>query len=165
MAHRYLLQRWQRVERPRAEVFAFFADAANLERITPPEFGFSILTPPPIEMKRGTILDYRLKVYGVPFRWKTLIEEYEPGVRFVDVQMKGPYKLWRHLHEFVEQDGATLVRDRLEYELPLGPLGRLAHAVAVEPKLHRIFDYRSRIIETVFASASVSVSNASPRTR
>ena len=150
MAHRYLLERQQRVRRPRPEVFAFFADAKNLARITPPEFGFSILTPPPIEMKRGTLLEYRLKLYGIPFRWQTFIEEFEPGVRFVDIQVKGPYRLWRHTHEFVEQDGATLLRDRLEYELPLGPLGRVAHAFAVERQLHRIFDYRRRVIETVF---------------
>jgi ligand-binding SRPBCC domain-containing protein len=96
--------------RARDEVFAFFADAGNLERLTPPLLSFSILTPRPIAMRPGTLIDYRLKVRGIPIRWRSEITVWEPPVRFVDEQRKGPYRLWHHTHEFAEQDGGTLWR-------------------------------------------------------
>jgi ligand-binding SRPBCC domain-containing protein len=146
----YVLEREQRVLRPRSEVFAFFAEASNLERLTPPTLRFRILTPLPITMRAGAIIDYRLSLMGVPFRWRTVIELFEPEVRFVDMQQAGPYALWRHLHEFVEVPGGTLVRDRVEYRLPLGPLGHLAHALLVRRQLRRIFDYRREVIAALF---------------
>lgn len=136
--------------RPRSEVFAFFAEASNLERITPPTLKFRILSPLPIDMRAGAIIDYRLSLMGIPFRWRTLIEQFEPEVRFVDMQQAGPYALWRHLHEFVDVPGGTLVRDRVEYRLPLGPLGDLAHALLVRRQLRDIFDYRQRVIAALF---------------
>jgi hypothetical protein len=143
---RHLLERSQVVPRPRAEVFAFFADAHNLERITPAFLRFRILTPPPITMRPGAVIDYRLSLFGLPFRWRTEIEAFEPGVRFVDVQRRGPYRLWRHAHGFEDAPGGTRVSDRVEYQLPLGPLGELAHAVAVRRQLRAIFDHRARVM-------------------
>jgi ligand-binding SRPBCC domain-containing protein len=154
MAHRYVLEQEQRIPRPLAEVFPFFADAANLERITPPELGFQILTPQPIAMKPGAVIDYKLRLYGIPFRWRTVIEEFVPGVRFVDTQARGPYKLWRHTHEFREEGGVTVMRDRVEYELPFGPLGRVAHRLAVRAQLAGIFAHRHAFVERTFPGAA-----------
>ena len=152
MAHRYVLEQEQRIPRPLAEVFPFFADAANLERMTPPELRFRILTPRPIEMRPGAIIDYKLSLHGLPFRWRTVIEEWVPGVRFVDRQERGPYKLWRHTHTFREEGGETIMQDRVEYELPFGPLGRVAHALAVRAQLAGIFAHRKKFVEETFGS-------------
>lgn len=146
----YELVRNQTVKASRADVFGFFADAANLQALTPPELGFEILTPPPIDMHPGTRIDYRIKLHGVPMKWKTLIEAYEPGVRFVDTQLKGPYKLWHHTHTFADAaDGGTELGDHVRYEMPFGPLGTLAHVV-VKRQLKRIFDYREHVIRERF---------------
>jgi ligand-binding SRPBCC domain-containing protein len=154
MSKRYVLEQEQRIARPLADVFAFFSDAANLERITPPTLRFQILTPQPIAMKAGAIIDYQLRLFGVPFRWRTVIEDFQPGVRFVDSQARGPYKLWRHTHEFREENGETVMRDRVEYELPLGPLGRVAHAIAVKAQLADIFAHRRKVVDDVFRRAA-----------
>ena len=148
--NRHLLERRQYIPRPRAEVFAFFADAANLERITPPSLRFRILTPPPIAMTAGTTIDYRIALFGLGFRWRTLIEVFEPERRFVDVQLAGPYKTWRHLHEFEDDGTGTSMRDRVEYELPLGKLGTLVHLAIVRRQLEHIFDFRRQVIATAF---------------
>jgi ligand-binding SRPBCC domain-containing protein len=126
------------------EVFPFFADAGNLEAITPPWLGFSIVTPRPIEMHAGTTIEYRLKVHRLPISWLTQIEDWEPGVRFVDAQLRGPYALWHHTHEF-EATAArgTLMRDTVRYALPFGPAGAVAHALLVRRDLERIFDFRT----------------------
>lgn len=152
----YILERTQVVPRPRAEVFPFFADAANLERLTPPFLGFRILTPAPIEMRAGTTIDYRIKLQGIPLRWRTLIEQFEPDDRFVDVQLEGPYARWRHTHTFRDVAGGTEVGDRVEYQLPLGPLGRLAHAVFVHRQLRTIFEYRERVLCEMFGAAPMA---------
>ena len=136
------LERSVLVARPLEEVFAFFADASNLESITPRFLRFRILTPVPIEMRAGSRIDYALSLFGIPLRWVTRIAAWEPGIRFVDVQERGPYALWRHTHEFERREGATRVRDVVEYALPLGPLGALAHALFVRRALDRIFDFR-----------------------
>ena len=140
------LERVQRVPRPLEETFAFFTDAENLEAITPPFLGFEIRTPRPIPMASGTLLDYRLRLFGVAFGWRTRIEVFEPNRRFSDVQLRGPYRRWHHLHEFHAVEGGTLVVDRVDYELPFGPLGWLAHAVFVRRTLAHIFDHRRRRI-------------------
>ncbi|HVD40050.1 MAG TPA: SRPBCC family protein [Solirubrobacterales bacterium] len=139
----YVLERTQTVSSPIAEVFDFYGDARNLERITPPWLGFEVTTPGPIEMGVGTLIEYRLRLHRVPVRWRTRIEAWEPPRRFVDVQVKGPYSLWEHTHEF-EEDGpeATVIRDRVRYAIPFGPLGELAERVLVRRDLRRIFDYR-----------------------
>jgi ligand-binding SRPBCC domain-containing protein len=138
----HVLERRQLVRRPRPEVFAFFGDARNLEAITPDFLRFRIATAEPIAMATGTLIEYRLSLYGVPFGWQTRIEAWEPDRRFVDVQLRGPYRRWRHAHEFLEVPEGTLMLDRVEYALPLGPLGSLAHALLVRRALDAIFDHR-----------------------
>jgi ligand-binding SRPBCC domain-containing protein len=139
-----VLIREQRLPGSPSQVFPFFGDAANLERITPPWLRFRVITPRPIEMGAGTLIEYRLRLHGVPLRWLTRIDAWEPPHRFVDRQLRGPYRGWRHEHTF-PPDGpdGTLMRDRVEYSLPLGPLGWLADAVLVRRDLARIFDHRA----------------------
>ncbi len=138
----YVLEREQRVERPLDRVFAFYGEARNLEAITPPWLGFEVTTPEVI-MRPGARIDYRLRLHGIPLRWRTRIEAWEPPRRFVDVQTRGPYALWHHTHEFEPVgEGATTIRDRVRYSLPLGPLGELANALLVRRDLERIFDHR-----------------------
>jgi ligand-binding SRPBCC domain-containing protein len=146
----HLLLREQVVPGAPRDVFEFYADAANLERITPGWLGFRIVTSSPIEMAPGTLIEYRLKLHRVPVRWLTRIETWEPGKRFVDVQVQGPYRLWHHTHVF-EPDGrgGTLMRDRVRYALPLGPLGAIANVAFVRRDLRRIFDYRQRAVEAL----------------
>ena len=138
----YGLEREQLIPRSPQETFAFFAEAANLESITPPWLGFRVITPGPISMGPGALIDYRLRLHGVPVRWRTRIDDWEPGRRFTDVQLRGPYRLWHHTHTFSPHDEGTVIRDHVRYALPLGPLGRLAHAALVRRDLERIFDFR-----------------------
>ena len=141
-----------RIALPRAELFEFFADAGNLERLTPPELRFRILTPPPIAMAAGTVIDYRLRLFGKSFRWKTLISRWEPGVLFVDEQLEGPYARWVHTHSFHDAAGGTLVTDDVRYRLPLFPFGEVALPV-VRLQLRRIFAYRARRIGELLGTA------------
>lgn len=150
------LTREQRVSRPLDEVFSFFADAANLEALTPPFLRFRILTPLPIEMKVDARIEYTLSLFGAPIHWRTRITEWEWGVRFVDEQESGPYALWHHTHEFEADGDVTWVRDRVLYREPMGLLGRLAHGLFVERTLNRIFDYRYRAIAERLAPPSPS---------
>lgn len=146
MARTFVLEAEQIVRRCRRDVFAFFADAENLDAITPDDLRFEIVSERPIAMRAGALITYRLRVAAIPFRWVTRIEVFDPEERFVDVQLLGPYRSWRHTHLFAEVRGGTLVRDRVEYELPLGPLGTLAHTLFVRRRLERIFAYRRRRI-------------------
>ncbi len=141
----YTLEREQRLPGSPDEVFGFFADAGNLEAITPPSLRFEIVTPRPIEMRPGALIEYRLRLRGLPISWLTRIEEWEPGVRFADMQLRGPYALWHHTHLF-EPDGAggTIMRDVVRYALPGGPLGAIPHALFVRRELDAIFDFRYR---------------------
>jgi ligand-binding SRPBCC domain-containing protein len=140
------LRREQYVDRPLDEVFHFFAAASNLERITPPWLSFQVLTPEPIEMRVGTLIDYRLRVHGLPLRWTSRIEDWEPGRSFVDRQLRGPYALWHHRHTFEAAGAGTVVRDEVDYELPFGALGDLAHPLFVGRDLERIFAYRHEAV-------------------
>lgn len=143
MTKTHLLERSQRVEVPVDQAFAFYGNSDNLEPLTPPWLHFEVTTPRPLTLQPGALLDYKLKLHGVPVRWTTLIETWEPPLRFVDSQAKGPYSLWEHTHEF-EPDGggATIIHDRVRYAIPLGPLGTIAHWLFVRRDLERIFDYR-----------------------
>jgi ligand-binding SRPBCC domain-containing protein len=147
MGRIHVLAREQRVELPILEVFDFYGDARNLERITPPWLGFEVMTPGPIEMGVGTLIEYRLRLHRVPVRWRTRIEAWEPPRRFLDVQARGPYSLWEHTHEFEEDGpGATIIRDRVRYAIPFGILGEVAERALVRRDLRQIFDYRAEAV-------------------
>ncbi|MDQ2630036.1 MAG: SRPBCC family protein [Actinomycetota bacterium] len=155
MARVHILERQQRVEIPIERAFGFYGDARNLERITPPWLGFVVTTPGPIEMGIGTLIEYRLRLHRVPVRWQTRIEAWEPPRRFVDAQVKGPYSLWEHTHAFEEDGpGATIIRDRVRYSIPFGPLGELANRLLVRRDLRRIFDYRREAVARELATAA-----------
>jgi len=135
--------------RPVAEIFPFFADAANLEKITPPWLSFQVQTPAPIEMRPGALIDYRLKVHGIPLTWRTEILEWDPPHSFVDVQLKGPYRLWHHTHTFAEKDGGTLCTDDVRYR-PIG--GWLIDTLFVKRDVKTIFDYRRKRLSEIFVA-------------
>lgn len=131
--------------KPVDEIFPFFANARNLERITPPFLKFNVATPEPIDMKAGALIDYKLKVRGIPMKWTSKISHWEPNVRFVDEQIKGPYRRWHHTHAFEAADGGTLAKDIVEYDVPGGPI---AHALFVRRDVKSIFAYRgSKLLE------------------
>jgi ligand-binding SRPBCC domain-containing protein len=143
----YVLERSQRVEVPIERAFDFYGDFANLEPLTPPWLHFEVETPGEVKFRPGTLLDYKLRLHGVPLRWQTRIETWEPPTGFVDTQIKGPYSRWEHTHMFERDgDGATVIHDRVRYAIPLGPLGALAHRLFVRRDLERIFDYRSKAV-------------------
>ncbi len=146
----YILERKQIIQHPRDEVFEFFADAGNLERITPPELNFHIITPQPIDIKKGALIDYTLKLRGIPITWKTEITQWNPPFDFIDSALKSPYKQWIHLHTFeAGENGETIMKDIVRYRLPFEPLGDLAHWY-VKKELKYIFDYRYKVIEEIF---------------
>ena len=136
--------------------FAFFVDASKLEAITPPWLRFRILTPQPIVVGEGTLIDYRLALHRVPVRWRTRIERWESGRCFVDRQIEGPFASWKHTHTFEEWPGGTLIRDRVEYRMPVGVLGRLVHGLVVGRDLERIFDYRGDTIAGLLGPAGAA---------
>jgi ligand-binding SRPBCC domain-containing protein len=143
----HVLERRQRLPVPAERAFAFFSDARNLEAITPPWLRFRVLTSGPSEMRPDALIEYRLRLHGIPLSWLTRIEVWEPPHRFVDVQLNGPYALWEHTHTFAP-DGAdaVVISDRVRYALPLGRLGELALRLFVRRDLDRIFDHRMRAI-------------------
>lgn len=162
MAAMYRLERSQLIACPLSEVFTFFSAAENLEAITPPFLRFRIVTALPIDMREGTRIDYSLSLWGLPMSWRTKITCWEPDVRFIDEQESGPYALWRHLHEFEALAGGTRMRDRVDYQLPMGPLGSVAHALLVRRSLQAIFDYRGRAIARQFGEVLGDPASALP---
>ena len=147
----HTLERKLTLDRPIKTIFDFFADAANLERITPPELKFHIITEQPIQIEKGTLIDYSLKMRGFPVKWRTEISVWEPPHKFVDRQLRGPYKQWIHTHSFTEIDaGKTLIEDEVRYRLPLEPLGDVAHFL-VRRELDYIFDYRQKAVAEILA--------------
>lgn len=142
----HVLEREQRIPRPIDEVFAFFADAYNLQAITPPWLHFRILRVSEGEIRRGTLIQYAIRWHGIPLRWTTEIIEWSPPHGFIDEQISGPYRLWRHEHRFVPDGDGTIMRDRVTYRLPFGMLGRGVHTMMVRRDVARIFDYRAEFI-------------------
>jgi len=134
---------------PREEIFSFFADAANLDAITPPWLNFHTVTPGPIVMGAGTVIDHQLRIRGVPIRWRSKITIWEPPARFVDEQVRGPYRLWRHEHLFVERDGGTVVHDHVRYSVPFD---FLVHELLVRGDIEKIFAYRTECLRRRFES-------------
>lgn len=146
----HILTRNLTLDVPLEEVFDFFADAVNLERITPPELRFHIITPQPIDIKKGTLIDYQLKLRGLPLTWKTVISVWNPPLEFVDEALKSPYKQWIHRHTFTKlEKNKTLIVDEVKYRLPLEPLGDAAHFF-VRRELNYIFDYRQKAVTEIF---------------
>lgn len=136
--------------RPPAELFSFFGDAGNLETLTPATLRFEILTPRPIAMHAGTLIDYRLRIHGIPVRWRTEITAWDPPSRFVDTQLRGPYRLWVHEHTFTPDRGGTLAMDRVKYSA-WG--GRLVNRWLIRPDLERIFAHRALVLRKRFAKS------------
>jgi ligand-binding SRPBCC domain-containing protein len=155
MPRTYTLERIQLIPRPLREVFPFFSDARNLEAITPQFLQFKILTSGPIALQTGTLIDYRIRLLGLPMFWQTRIETFELPHRFSDLQVRGPYRLWHHTHEFVETPKGTLMTDLVRYQMPLGPLGDLTHALWTQRTLQRIFDHRFAIVAKLLGQADL----------
>ncbi len=135
---------------PPSDLYPFFADAGQLERLTPPWLRFAVLTPLPVEMQAGTLLDYRLRLHGIPLRWQSRIAVWEPPRRFVDEQVRGPYRWWRHEHVLEADGSGTLLHDVVDYGVPLG---RWAHWLLVQGDLRRIFNYRRLVLQELFAGS------------
>ena len=137
---------------PSEEVFAFFADAANLERITPPELRFRILSARPIRVQEGALIDYGLRLFWIPSRWRSRITDWERPAGFVDEQVRGPYRLWRHVHRFCDGGEGTVIEDTVHYRLPFAPFGDLFHPF-VRLQSGRIFRFRQSAVRRCLLGA------------
>ena len=147
----YTLKREQKISKNIDDVFEFFSKPENLSIITPSKMKFKILTPSPIEMKEGALIDYTVSIFRFPIRWRTLITDYKPTNMFVDQQLKGPYSMWHHTHLFERlNDEETLIKDIVIYAVPFGIIGKLVHSLYIKSDLNAIFDFRSRKIREIF---------------
>lgn len=140
----------QFISKPLDEVFHFFNRPENLEAITPKSLSFEILTPKPIQMMTGAVIDYQIRICGKTVRWTSIITDYAPPYKFVDTQIKGPYSFWHHTHTFVEKGNGTLVKDTVRYALGGWVFGKLAHKFFVRKQLEGIFSHRKEVIENIF---------------
>jgi ligand-binding SRPBCC domain-containing protein len=149
------------------EVFPFFADARNLEAITPPLLGFEVVTPGDIPMRVGTLIQYRLRLHGIAVNWLTSIQEWDPPWRFVDVQVRGPYALWHHTHTFAPgpEPGTTLMHDTVRYAIGFGPFGALAARAFVHRDVAAIFDFRREAVLPALAASGGGASGSVPSGR
>ena len=148
----YNLEFEQFIDLPIKDVFDFFSKPENLSLITPPRLRFDILTPTPLEMKEGQLIDYSLKIlYLIKLHWRTLITDYQKPYKFIDQQIKGPYTLWHHTHIFEEKDGGTLIKDNLKYVIPFGWIGRAIHFIYIKHDINGIFQYRHKILNDIFS--------------
>jgi hypothetical protein len=144
----------QFVPRPLNEVFDFFSQAENLQKLTPPWLHFRIISVNPTPIGKGTLIKYSLRWRIFPIRWTTEIIEWEPPYRFVDLQLKGPYKQWRHEHRFAPEGNGTRISDEVQYALPFGPLGKIAHSVKVKKDVETIFAYRRQAVDRLFGETA-----------
>ena len=146
----YLAEQW--VPHTSKEIFPFFCNEKNLEKLTPDFLNFKVLKKSTNEIQEGTLIEYQLKLHGIPLKWKSKIGKWEPGTSFVDDQVAGPYKRWNHTHEFIPMSSGTLMRDRVSYTLPLGRIGDLLLSWKLVKDVNRIFTYRRKVISSLFAS-------------
>jgi ligand-binding SRPBCC domain-containing protein len=146
----HILRREQWIPAPLREVFSFFSEARNLDRITPPWLHFNVLTETDAQLSAGTLIYYKLAWYGIPLRWTSLIEEWREPNLFIDVQVQGPYRLWHHVHTFEQREGGTLIQDTVHYAVPMGALGDFFAGWLVKRDVKRIFDYRATKISALF---------------
>ena len=140
----------QLINHPIDKVFMFFSKPENLEIITPENLHFKILTPSPVKMSEGSLIDYKISLMGMPFYWKTIITHYDPPNSFIDKQIKGPYSNWIHTHKFIQKEHGTVISDRVNYSIPLGFLGKIIHALWIKKELENIFIYRQKQITQIF---------------
>jgi len=147
----YTLEYNQFVPQPIDAVFKFFEKPENLEKLTPNNLGFKILTPSPIKMNLGRLIDYTIKIFGINFHWRTIITDYVQDIQFVDEQLKGPYSFWHHTHTFEPSNGGTQINDKVIYAMPFGIFGRIAHSLFVRRSLHKIFNFRVEAINKLFS--------------
>lgn len=150
MSPPYKISHDQLVPQPLEQVFAFFSRAENLEEITPEWLKFQVMSVAPEPIRNGSLIEYRLKLHGLPLRWTSQIVEWDSPHKFVDLQLQGPYKLWRHTHLFIAEGGNTRICDEVLYSLPLGPLGRIAHTLFVRRDVERIFAFRASAVRARF---------------
>jgi|1186.fasta_scaffold577426_1 ligand-binding SRPBCC domain-containing protein len=150
--HVYRLECEMLARRSPEEVFSVFQDPYNLAKITPPSLSFRVTSKQKVVMHKGAEIEYSIKWLGFPMSWRTVIAEYEPPLEFVDEQASGPYALWRHRHTFIPTSDGVRVADRVDYALPLGPLGRVAHEMVVGKQLRAIFRYRQAKLSELFGN-------------
>ena len=157
----YNLEFEQFIDLPLEDVFGFFSKPENLSLITPSRLKFDIITPTPLEMKDGQLIDYSLSIlYTIKLHWRTLITHYEKPYKFVDQQIKGPYSLWHHTHTFEEKDGGTIIKDNLTYAIPMGIIGRLIHFIYIKHDIKGIFNYRHKILDKIFTEIKKQSGNS-----
>lgn len=147
----YTLYRETFVKQPPDKVFEFFSKAENLELLTPKWLKFQIVTPLPIAMRQGTVIDYKISLFGIPMNWQSEISAWHPPLSFSDTQLKGPYTKWVHRHRFEEKDGGTLIIDNVKYRMPGAFLTPLINTLFVKPQLNQIFNFRAKIIRQQFS--------------
>jgi ligand-binding SRPBCC domain-containing protein len=157
----YVLRTSVLLEHSREDLFAFFSDAFKLEDITPPWLNFRILTPAPISIRQGSLLDYSIRLHGIPIRWRTEISSWDPPFSFTDRQLKGPYRMWEHLHTFETVAEGTLAVDEVRYRVPGG---RLANWLIVQRDLERIFEFRQKRMRELFPPQSLTSTTAAGTT-
>lgn len=146
----YTLDSIQFINKPIEDVFEFFSNPDNLSVITPPKLGFKILTPTPIKMSVGRLIDYKIYLMGIPIHWRTLITDFDPPHTFIDQQIKGPYNIWHHTHTFQKVDGGVEIKDRVVYSIPFSILGRILNFLWIRKDLENIFNYRKKVIDELF---------------
>ena len=146
----YTLDSIQFINKPIEDVFEFFSNPDNLSVITPPKLGFKILTPTPIKMSIGRLIDYKIYLMGIPIHWRTLITNFDPPHTFIDQQIKGPYTIWHHTHTFQKVDGGVEIKDRVVYSIPFSILGRILNFLWIRKDLENIFNYRKKVIDELF---------------
>ena len=154
----YELDVEQFIDQPVEKVFEFFSRPENLEEITPPRLGFTIMTPSPIPMEKGSLIDYTIKILGFLVHWRTLITSYDSPHGFVDEQIKGPYVLWHHRHNFKKENGGTIIRDTVRYAVPLGIIGRFLNLIWIRKDLKDIFAYHRKFIADKFGEQNYDLS-------